>query len=236
MNDSICEHSEPVPVSLEPDSAAPGRAELAALCSWLQEIAERERAELARTLHDELGGLLTAAKMDVSWLQSRPGTALPVERLAQLAAVLDEAMDLKRRLVEELRPSLLVHFGLATALRSHVTSVLERAGMSCELQLDEGCDPMPRELAIVLFRVVEAALAGSIGRGRARRVRLSLGCDANGYLLSLAEDAPGATLDPPGEEARALLAVRERLRALGGELQLCAAGSGTRIAARLPRA
>src|SRR5579872_5609289 len=95
---------------------------LSAFSSHLQARAELEKSQLARKLHDELGGLLTAAKMDLSWLQSRlsPGQEKPVQdRLAQLGSVLDEAMDLKRRIVEQLRPSLLEHFGLATAIRAH---------------------------------------------------------------------------------------------------------------------
>jgi len=77
--------------------------ELSALSNHLQALSEREKSDLARKLHDELGGLLTAAKMDLSWLQARLEGAVIQERLAQLGGVLDEAMDLKRRVVEELR-------------------------------------------------------------------------------------------------------------------------------------
>jgi signal transduction histidine kinase len=77
--------------------------ELSALSSHLQGLAEKEKSQLARTLHDELGGLLTAAKMDLSWLQSRVDTPAHQERLAQLGSVLDEAMSLKRRV--ERRPA-----------------------------------------------------------------------------------------------------------------------------------
>lgn len=235
MSESMCENGAPQAGAPTGSEAAPlDRDGLAQLCSWLQDTAERERAELARTLHDELGGLLTAAKMDVSWLQSRTATALPAERLAQLAAVLDEAMDLKRRLVEELRPSLLVHFGLATALRTHVTAVLERAGISSDLRLDEDCDPMPRELAIVLFRIVDAVLAGS-ARRCARHITLRLACDARVYELMLSEQAACTALDAGHAENRALLAARERVEALGGTLQLRGSGTVTRISARLPR-
>src|SRR6202044_2374369 len=131
------------------NAAAPGREidglveartrELSALSSHLQSLAEKEKSELARTLHDELGGLLTAAKMDLSWLQSRVDTPVHQERLAQLGSVLDEAMGLKRRVVEDLRPSLLDHFGLATALRAHVESACKKAGIQTDIRLpDEG--------------------------------------------------------------------------------------------------
>src|ERR1700676_3265906 len=81
--------------------------ELSELSTHLQNFAETERSEIARNLHDELGGLLTAAKMDLSWLQSRLGEPPNERRLAQLGDALDQAMNVKRRIVEYLRPSLL---------------------------------------------------------------------------------------------------------------------------------
>ena len=102
--------------------------ELSGFLAHLQALSEREKSALARKLHDELGGLLTAAKMDLSWLQSRMEGKPFQERLAQLGDVLDEAMDLKRRVVEELRPSLLDHFGLPTAVRTYLESACEGAG------------------------------------------------------------------------------------------------------------
>src|SRR5690348_15531104 len=113
--------------------------ELSALSSHLQRLAEKEKSELARTLHDELGGLLTAAKMDLSWLQSRVEKPEHQERLAQLGSVLDEAMGLKRRVVEDLRPSLLEHFGLTTALRDYVGATCAKAQIHAEIHLpDDG--------------------------------------------------------------------------------------------------
>lgn len=106
----------------DPDSAEIERLvearthELSAFSAHLQALTEQEKSQLARTLHDELGGLLTAAKMDLSWLQSRLSGSPMLERLSQLGGVLDEAMDLKRRVVEQLRPSLLDHFGLPAAI------------------------------------------------------------------------------------------------------------------------
>src|SRR6202163_4861603 len=106
--------------------------ELSELSTHLQNFAEKERSEIARNLHDELGGLLTAAKMDLSWLQARPDQPLSAQRLAQLGDALDEAMNVKRRVVEHLRPSLLDHFGLATALRAHVDATCARANLKIE--------------------------------------------------------------------------------------------------------
>src|ERR1700758_2439462 len=136
--------------------------ELSVLSSHLQSLAEKEKSQLARTLHDELGGLLTAAKMDLSWLQSRVDTPAHQERLAQLGSVLDEAMGLKRRVVEELRPSLLDHFGLPTALRAYVDSACTKAAVATDIRLPEDGAPIPKDISITLFRIVQEGLSNII--------------------------------------------------------------------------
>src|SRR5262249_39644610 len=152
---------------------------------------EREKSELARKLHDELGGLLTAAKMDLSWLQSRlEGTAIQ-ERLAQLGSVLDEAMDLKRRVVEELRPSLLDHFGLPTALRAYVESTWAKAGLGRQISIGHACEPMSKDTAIALFRVVQEGLSNIIRHAQATRVTLQLDGDKHHCRITLTDDGRG---------------------------------------------
>src|SRR5579871_4763996 len=90
-------------------------SELSALSSHLQQVSEKEKAALARELHDELGGLLIAVKMDVSWLHKRAPNAQDPEmhtRWTRVLKVLDEGVDFKRRIVESLRPTLLDNMGL----------------------------------------------------------------------------------------------------------------------------
>src|SRR5690349_11513838 len=157
--------------------------ELSELSTHLQELAEKEKSELARHLHDELGGLLTAAKMDLSWMQTRITDPPYGQRLAQIGTVLDEAMDLKRRVVEQLRPSLLDHFGLPTALRAHVESVCTQAALQCEVVMSEDADTIPKECAIALFRVIQEGLTNVVRHANARQVRLALTSDDHRYLL-----------------------------------------------------
>src|SRR5580700_9889995 len=119
--------------------------ELSDFSHHLQTFGEKEKSLLARKLHDELGGLLTAAKMDLSWLQSRLEGAAIQERLSQLGGVLDEAMDLKRRVVEELRPSLLDHFGLPTAVRAYVESTCAKEGLASQIVIEHTCESMSKD-------------------------------------------------------------------------------------------
>lgn len=131
------------------------------LATWLQSTQESERAALARRLHDELGGLLTAARMDLSWLRARleqVGDEAMRQKAASIDAGLSEAMNLKRGVVDRLRPALLDHFGLATALQAHCEEACRRAGVPCDVQVDEEISAMPPDLALALFRASEWAL------------------------------------------------------------------------------
>jgi signal transduction histidine kinase len=210
--------------------------ELSELSTHLQELTEKERSELARNLHDELGGLLTAAKMDLSWLQSRvPDPALQ-ERLTQLGGVLDEAMDLKRRVVEDLRPSLLDHFGLATALRAYVEGACVKAGLSANLVLPEQGSGMPRDTAIALFRIIQEGVTNVIRHAGARSVTLRFELESEGCRLTLRDDGCGFdAADPRFRWSHGIMGMRQRVRALGGRLELeSAPGAGTTLRVTVP--
>ena len=211
--------------------------ELSALSTHLQELSEKEKSELARNLHDELGGLLTAAKMDLSWLQSRvPDPALQ-DRLAQLGGVLDEAMDLKRRVVEDLRPSLLDHFGLPTALRAYVDSACAKAGLRADLTLPDEDAPMSKETAIALFRIVQEGVTNIIRHAGARVVTLGFVFEREGCRFSLSDDGCGFdAADPKFRWSHGIMGMRQRVRALGGQFEVeSSPGSGTTLRAAVPR-
>lgn len=211
--------------------------ELADLCTHLQDDAEKEKHELARRLHDDLGGLLTAAKMDLSWLQSRVEDATFRDRLARLGNVLDEAMDLKRRVVEELRPSLLDHFGLPTALRAHVESACSKAGLECDVALDETVESLPRATAIALFRVVEEGLDNIVRHANAKHVRIKLLNEGASHVIRLSDDGLGLDLSDPSRSRHGLAGMRHRIEALGGEFTIeSGAQQGTTLTISVPHA
>jgi signal transduction histidine kinase len=211
--------------------------ELSELSTHLQNFAEKEKSELAKRLHDELGGLLTAAKMDLSWLQSRVTEAPYGERLGQLGGVLDDAMNLKRRVVEELRPSLLDHFGLPTALRAHVESVCSKAGLKCEVMMTEEAETLPKELAIALFRVIQEGLTNVVRHAHAQQVRLALTADAQRYLLLLTDDGCGMKMsDSAFRWSHGLAGMRHRVQALGGKFTIeSSPAEGTTLRIEIPR-
>ena len=211
--------------------------ELSALSTHLQELSEKEKSELARNLHDELGGLLTAAKMDLSWLQPRVSEPALQERLAQLGGVLDEAMDLKRRVVEDLRPSLLDHFGLPTALRAYVDAACAKAGLRAELALPDDGAPMPKETAIAFFRIVQEGITNIIRHAGARSVTLVFVLERDGCRFSLSDDGCGFdAADPKFRWSHGITGMRQRVRALGGQFEVeSAPGTGTTLRVSVPR-
>jgi signal transduction histidine kinase len=216
--------------------------ELSELCTHLQHYVEKEKHELARRLHDELGGLLTAAKMDVSWLQSgmearRMEDDVLRERLARLGGVLDDAMDLKRRVVEELRPSLLDHFGLPTALRAHVESTCSRSGLNCEVSMDEAMETLPRETAIALFRVVENGLDNIVRHANATSVKIDVRVENGRHVIRLSDDGRGLDLSDPALRRHNLTGMRHRIEGLGGEFRIeSTADRGTELTISIPKA
>jgi signal transduction histidine kinase len=211
--------------------------ELSALSTHLQDFAEKEKSELARNLHDELGGLLTAAKMDLSWLQSRVDNPQLQQRLTQLGSVLDDAMDLKRRVVDDLRPSLLDHFGLPTALRAYLEQACGKAGLECEVTVaDEDAENIPKDIAIALFRVVQEGLTNIVRHAHAKQVHLELSTSSSGYLLKLTDDGQGFDAkDPTFRWSHGLTGMRHRVRALGGRFTIDSnPGNGTTVFVQVP--
>jgi signal transduction histidine kinase len=209
--------------------------ELSVLSTHLLRLMESERSSLAKELHDELGGLITAAKMDMAWLSTRlEGTLDPESRdkVQSVMQMLNQAMMLKRRVVENLRPSLLDHFGLAVALRSHFDEHCRLAGIECVSTLPEEALSLDPVAQLTLFRVAQEALAGIIARGGAKNVEVVIEPQDDGYVLQVGDD--GAPMDT--DLARSMPSMRHRMFAAGGSVEAEArAGQGNRIRAFVPR-
>lgn len=212
-------------------------AELTELAHHLQTVREDERAHLARELHDELGALLTAAKLDVARIRRMTKAGAPEidERLRHMSELLDQGIALKRRIIEDLRPSALSNLGLIPALEILTTEFSQRSGLQLNLEL---IDTLPTTDAdrLALYRLVQEALTNVLRHAKAKQVRVSLG-EAEGWLqLSIRDDGQGFNPEAVGAGHHGLLGMRYRIESLGGTLQLLSApGRGTLVLARLPR-
>jgi signal transduction histidine kinase len=202
--------------------AAARAAELNEVYGHLQTIQEQERSRLARGLHDELGGLLLAARMDVTWLKqhSRDAQADALQaRLQRVLDALDQGIDLKRRVIEELRPTLLDNMGLLAAIRWQAGETCERAGLECACHFPDAEPTVAPRTAIALFRVVQEALTNVQKHAGARHVDVSLDVTGDHLLLSIVDDGRGIQ---PAERSKAqshgLAGMQHRISAVGGTL------------------
>ncbi|HET9670884.1 MAG TPA: CHASE3 domain-containing protein [Casimicrobiaceae bacterium] len=210
--------------------------ELSELSTYLQAVREEEKSRLARDIHDELGGILVGAKMDVAWAVQRAKTALPevAEKLDRALAILDEGVEMKRRIIEELRPTLLDNLGISAAIDWQVRQACERAGLHCELNLAD--IELPPEVAIALYRIVQEALTNIVKYASARNVDVDLIGDDEGVSLVVHDDGAGL---PAGVESSRLshgiAGMRQRVRALNGSFRIGSKpGSGTTIEVFIP--
>ena len=213
--------------------------EAQSLVTHLQGTAESDKATLARTLHDELGALMVSALMDLgSVRQLQPEMIERArQRLERAKESLKTAIDLKRRLIEGLRPSILHDLGLFAALRSHLKRLSENAHIDCaahcpdiELELEPGA-------SIALFRIAEEALAMTLKRGSVTSTELRIQVTDGTLSMSVSDDGiPMMVSD--GREAgasTALASMRHRLRLLGGEVDMRRnEAGGTVFTASLP--
>lgn len=212
--------------------------ELSRLTTYLQTVSEQEKASLARDLHDELGGLLTAAKMDLAWLQGRV-TASHLDmraKLDALASAIDEAMNLKRRVVENLRPALLEHFGLSAALESYFQETCKMASLTCHTEVPDSIEGLPSDSGIALFRVGQESLTNIMRHAKAHTVDMLCELTPGGLHLRISDDGIG--IDPgklSGKMSHGLAGMRHRINRLSGSFTISAnAPSGTIIDVRVP--
>jgi signal transduction histidine kinase len=222
-----------MPRMKDPTPTLPG------LISHIQTVAEREKAVLARELHDELGGMLVAASMDLAWLEQH--LAAPAadvrRRLGRLRDTLGGAVDIKRKIIEELRPTLLDNVGLFAALRWLVGNTCARATIRCHIQFPDSEPHFTPEASIALFRVAQEALAVIMESKWIRSVVLSLGGTEHVVTLSIAGTGPqsGDAMEITDRETYELATIRHRMAALGGGISFVPSPGELRLSAWIPR-
>ena len=209
--------------------------ELTDLAQHLQRVREDERGHLARELHDELGGLLTAAKLDVARVRKRVDGSGPevAERIQHLSQTLDAGIALKRRIIEDLRPSSLTNLGLQRTLEIQCSEFAQRSELRVHADIaDLQLDP---ERALAVYRVVQEALTNVAKYAQASEVRVQLQRAGERARLRVEDDGRGFDPAQAREGSHGLAGMRFRVRSCGGDLIVRSApGQGTTIEASLP--
>jgi PAS domain S-box-containing protein len=211
---------------------------LRALTARREAILEDERARISREIHDELGQILTASKLDVAWVRdSLPDAPAEIRtRLADLAGRLDATVKTVRRITTELRPVVLDQLGLAAAVEWLVRDFAHRTGLACSVRASLDGHVLPDETATCLFRILQEALTNVARHAGADTVRVELWAVDHTVCLEVIDDGRGIT---DAEAARGdglgIMGMRERAILFGGALELGAVQpSGTRLSVWAP--
>lgn len=217
-------------------SVARRTEELTRLASYLTNAREDERERLARELHDELGALLTAVRMDVGWLQRQigpEGDGKIRERLAHSLELIGSCITIKRRIIDDLRPALLQGLGLVEALNALVADFSREVPVKAKF-----ADKLPNLselLALAIYRIVQEAFTNIRKYARARNVVVELTLSDGEIRLVVADDGVGFDPESTALNRHGLAGMKHRVQMFNGQFSIIAApGRGTRIEARLP--
>jgi signal transduction histidine kinase len=226
-------------IAKDPSDLVEGREPAASsLIAHIQGAMEHQKALLARELHDELGGLLVGAVMDLAWAEQHLSAPTPElrQKLIRARQTLAAAIDLKRKLIEELRPTLLDNVGLFAALRWHVSVACKRAGLTCSIHVPEEERRFQPNIPIALFRIVQEALAVIVARKPVASADFGVTIDRRTMSIQIRSDAAAIPADTvTGAETHFLAAIEQRVASLGGEFKHAyLPAGGTSITARFP--
>lgn len=209
-------------------------ASLAELATHLQDVRETERGYLARELHDELGSLLTAAKLDVARLKSRlVESPDATTRLQHLTELLNSGIALKRRIIEDLRPSSLSNLGLVASLEILGREFAERSGLQVEMALEPVTLDESRQLTI--YRMVQESLTNIGKYAEAGEATIVMKNYENHVIVEVSDNGKGFDTQRMRPSTHGLAGMRHRVEAARGKLTISSTpGRGTRLSAMLP--
>jgi signal transduction histidine kinase/ligand-binding sensor domain-containing protein len=214
---------------------------LRALTRQLEDAKEEEKRHIARELHDELGQLLSAIKINLKALSRLPDRSEERnERTADAIALVDDMIGHVRAMALDLRPPLLDELGLVAALRGYAEAQSVRTGVGIGVEANAGAERLREGTAITAFRIVQEAVNNTVRHASAGSITVSVRADANRLLLSVRDDGKGFDVAEALQRAATgrhlgLLGMRERVEALGGRLEIdSTSGHGTEIRASVP--
>lgn len=218
-------------MSHERSGAVDDRAADLGLAGQLLEMVEHEREMLARALHDELGSNLTAINLDLASVAGQLPEGVARTRLERALRVLKEAVELKRRLIQSLRPSMIDSLGLVATLRMETEAFEARSGIVCAAHFDEEPTGLDPRIAIAIYRLVQECTRRFEADGRATHVAVTLMQDGTGLRLVVESD-----VTPENFAATSVPTLRARLLHFGGSLVTTTSTEGLQLIAEVPSA
>lgn len=205
------------------------------LAATAERSREAERTRIAREIHDELGQALTGVKMDLAWVRSRvPQEPLIQERFDGMADLLENAVQVGRRISSDLRPGVLDDLGLVAALQWLAREFTKRTGIAVRIDAP-GDLPVPGERATAAFRICQEALTNVSRHAAATEVQVEVTAQERALRLAIHDNGRGFDADTARADSFGLLGMQERAEAWGGGVTIAsAAGAGTTVTLHLP--
>jgi PAS domain S-box-containing protein len=211
------------------------REQLQQLAAYTSQKLEEQRLTFARDVHDMLGGMLTALKMDVTRIARRADTAEMRELTDGALGLTQSIIETVKAISESLRPSALDHAGLVVAIARDLDEFTARSGVQHALSGEDAPLRLSPRRAIAVYRIFHEGLTNVARHAQAQRVEVTLSEDDDWFVMSLRDDGRGFLPSPLAPGCLGLLSMSERARVAGGELAIdSAAGQGTRLVLKVP--
>jgi len=209
------------------------------LSSHIEGAREQERLSIAREIHDDMGGTLTAIKLDVAWLDGRLGGKNETwdAKGKGIEALVDRCIASANNISRTLRPSVLDTFGLIAAIEMEAEEFEQRTGISCPINnVDEGVEIDP-DVAIALFRIFQEALTNIMKHAHASLVNVDICNRCEGVDLIVSDDGRGLSeADRQKPRSFGLRGIAERVAHFNGMVDISSIpGAGTTVAVHIPR-
>lgn len=203
---------------------------------------ERERHKLSRELHDELGSILTATKMDVSWVMKRLREVSPadlsaelIEKLKKTNRYIDQGINFKRQVVQELHPAMITTFGFWPALKSLIEDAVERNHWQLTLNLPDESTKLNETISLVAYRIVQESLNNANKYAKATAMFIHIMVDEKFLKVEIEDNGIGIDIKSLNSNTHGLSGMRHRVLAIGGYFELLSEpGKGLLTRALIP--
>ncbi len=213
---------------------AHSRKRLSQLAQHLQTSIEMERTAIAREIHDDVGGSLTAVKFDLAWLARYPGAPQVSERARQALESLNHAIEASQRIMHNLRPAILEQ-GLVAALQWMTQRFEKRTGIATTFRTTRDTLTLPPGVPLVAYRTAQEALTNISKHAGATRVQLDLSAAAGVLSLEISDNGSGLTRGDLGKDRSfGIRGLHERADTVGGWVDLSSSPRGTTLILSVP--
>jgi signal transduction histidine kinase len=212
------------------------RENLEALAERLQHVREEERTKVARDLHDQIGQILTAIKMDMAWVVRHllPSDDEVHERLSRSIELINDGVISVRKICSGLRPGILDDLGLAAAIEWQAKEFASRTGIACQVFVPSGHSHLDGDQITAIFRIFQECLTNITRHAEAQSVRTVLS-EQDGFLVLVVKDDGKGFRESEVANSLGILGMKERAQACGGNLQVSSSpGKGTTVSVRVP--